>query len=540
LPNLRPDDLLPDDITFQSYEELASPPESIPKREGDYSFVPEIRADEEGDVRYELHHIDNVRHIDGFTGPTLSFSFRVPEFAEDAFSKHLSTPGVPWVQERFTAPTADISDPQHRAALADRYEAIDEGGGFSQILGAVREAADTDEAPGSNGVALLAPNVETIALLESEPEAVPSFGGVIAIQNPPAGEHRFTVNGAGMAPYSQALTVDGQSDTRVGVDGAVPMAPNEDAVKIEGETSEGSPLDALTLEDDFAGPLYDARPPGPEGTFGIYAHRDGAYTADVRDANGQRGARRVNPNADDKTLGLDAVETGKAALSDYLLRFLVETQAQAAVFEDGTPNGIDDVPTGQDVTDTVVNNAVAAAKENAGDAVQGVADTVDTVLDTETESNLTATVTEATRDADATPTVSEPTVTETELRDTETATATGDGTTATATETDNREQEKDKDEDGTATSSNTGGRGFIGVLRAIDASLLVAVAAREKARSGTGVQANDRLERLRERLLSIQATVERSDKLPPKLETFLNNRTDKMLPRVQAAIDEAA
>jgi len=198
------------------------------------------------------------------------------------------------------------------------------------------------------------------------------------------------------------------------------------------------------------------------------------------------------------------------------------------------------VPTGQDVTDTVVNNAVAAAKENAGDAVQGVADTVDTVLDTETESNLTATVAEATRDADATPTVSEPTVTETELRDTETATATGDGTTATATETDNREQEKDKDEDGTATSSNTGGRGFIGVLRAIDASLLVAVAAREKARSGTGVQANDRLERLRERLLSIQATVERSDKFPPKLETFLNNRTDKMLPRVQAAIDEAA
>ena len=520
LPNVRPEDLVPEDVTVDSFDELSRPPDGIPMREGDYAFVPEARADVEGDVNYELIHVDEVSDIDGFTGPTLSFSFRVPQFVEDAFAKHLSTPGVPWDQPRFTKPTADISDPQHRAALADRYEAISEGSDVSRILGAVREATGADDAPGANGVSLVAPSVETVALLESEPEAVPSFSGTIAIEGPPEGEHRFTVNGAGMAPYSQTLRVEGNGNTRVGVEGAVPMASNEDAVKVEGETEDGSALDAVALDDDFSGPVYDARPPGPDGTFGIYAHRDGAYTAEVRDENGQRGALRLNPNPDDETLSLERVATGKAALTDYLVRFLVETRVQAAVFEDGSADGIDDVPTGQDVTDELVAETVAAAEENAGDLVGDIGDSVDGLLGTETD------------------------------------TATGDGTTPTPTATDAEDEpegkakgydghdhDDDEDDDETPTETETETptesveTGFNGVLRGIDAAVLVAVAAREQARTGTAIEANERLETLRAHLLSVQAAVEGSDALPKKLGAFASNRAERMLPRVQAAID---
>ncbi|MEF8800213.1 MAG: hypothetical protein V5A56_04180 [Halolamina sp.] len=545
LPNLQPGDLLPADISVESYDALASPPESIPKREGDYSFVPGARADVEGDVQYELVHIDEVRDIDGFTGPTLSFSFRVPEFAEDAFSKHLSTPGVPWDQDRFTKPTTDISDPQHRAALAERYEPINEGGSASRILGAVREATGSDDAPGSNGVSLLGPSIEMVALLESEPEAVPSFTGFIAIEDPPEGEHRFTVNGAGMAPYGQSLTVDGESDTRVGVAGEVPMASNEEAVKVEGETADGSALDALSFDDDFAGTFYDAKPPGEEGTFGIYAHRDGAYTTEVRDENGNRGARRVNPNADDETIGLDRIETGKAPLADYLVRFLVVTRGQAAVFEDGTPRGIDDVPTGQDVTDAVVRNAVSAAEKNAGDIVENVEEELETVLRTDRPTGTNQTETDRERDtetptstatatAEATATESEGTVTGTET--TESSTDSGATATEEATETPT-DSDVTATQTGTDTPVDPAGTGFTGVLKSIDASLLVAVAARENARVGKTVQADRRLEALGKRLVAVQAAVERSKRLPEKLGPLASNRVDQMLSRVQAALD---
>ncbi len=522
LPNVRAADLLADDVTVESYGALANPPERVPERESADAFVPGARADAEGDVTYELVDIDDVRDITDFTGPELSFSFRVPQFAEDAFAEHLSTPGIPWEQVRFRKPTTDISDPQHRAALANRYEPITAGGSVSRILGAVREATNADESPGSNGVSLLVPSVETVALLESEPEAVPSFSGVIAIGNPPAGEHRFTVNGAGMAPYSQAVQVDGDGDTRVGVEGAVPMASNEDAVKVEGRTEDDSAIAALAVEDDFAGPVYDASPPGPDSSFGVYAHRDGAYTADVRNENGQRGSLRVNPDADDEQLALDAVETGKAALTDYLVRFLAETRAQAAVFEDGTPAGIDDVPTGQDVTDEVVTDTAAAARENAGDIVEDGGDPASSVGGSETD-----TVTGTGRgagDTDGSDTV-------TDAAPTETSTGTPPTKTGTATATDAA------DDDETVTAGKPVGRGFSGVLKSIDASLLVALGARKNVQSGNVDQADKRLQALRRRLNSVQATIEESDGLAEKLGPFAVKRTERMLPRVEAALD---
>ncbi|MFW5948443.1 MAG: hypothetical protein ACOCSD_02455, partial [Halolamina sp.] len=222
LPNVRPEDLITSELTVDTYGELASPPESIPKREGEVAFAPDVRAEADPDARYELVDVEAIKHIDDFTGPQLSFSFTVPQFVEDVISGHITTVGVPWDQPRFSNPETDISDPQHRAALADRYDPIDAGGDVSRILGTVREATGADEAPGSNGISLLTPSIETVALLESDPEAVPSFSGVVVLENPGKGEHQFTVNGAGMAPYSEKLTHEGDT-TRAGVDGAIPM-----------------------------------------------------------------------------------------------------------------------------------------------------------------------------------------------------------------------------------------------------------------------------------------------------------------------------
>ncbi|QKY21384.1 hypothetical protein B4589_013755 [Halolamina sp. CBA1230] len=477
LPNVRPADLIPAELTVDTFDELASPPDDIPKREGDVAFVPDVRAEAnaEIDARYELADVEEIQHIDAFTGPQLSFSFTVPEFVEDAVSGHITTVGVPWGQPRFTNPETDISDPQHRAAMADRYEPIESGGDVSRILGAVRETTGADDAPGSNGVALVTPSIETVALLESDPEAVPSFSGVVAVENPGEGDHRLTVNGAGMAPYGERLTHEGGT-TRAGVEGAIPMSANEDAVKIRGETAEGTTLASVSLDDDFAGPVYDGRPPGEEG-FGIYAHRDGAYTAEIRDESGEQGAIRVNPNADDETVELSGIETGKLALIEFLLRYLVETHLQVRAFRDDGADAVDDVPTGRNIDADTVDDAVATAHENAGDLVDDVGDAVGGLLDDE-------------------------------------------------------ESDDGDDEGG---GNGNPGRGVAGVVRAVDAALLVAVAARAAARDGREEDADSRLEDLDSRLAAF-AERDGNEGLPRELRAFVTRRAERIQPRIDAAI----
>ena len=478
LPNVGPDDLVPDELTVDTYDELASPPEDIPKREGDVAFVPDASADTTVDVdaRYELVDIGEIQHIDAFTGPQLSFSFTVPEFVEDVVSGHITTVGVPWDQPRFDNPATDISDPQHRAALADRYDPIEAGGDVSRILGAVREATGADDAPGSNGVSLLAPSIETVALLESDPEAVPSFSGVLTVENPEAGEHRLTVNGAGMAPYSERLVHEGGT-TRAGVEGAIPMSADEDAVKIRGGSAEGTTLESVALDDDFAGPVYDGRPPGEDGRFGIYVHREGAYTAEIRDDSGARGARRVNPNADDEAVDLPEIETGKTALTEFLLRFLVETRLQTAALRDD--DDIDDVPTGQNIDDERVARVVAAARDNAGDLVDGIDDAVEGLLD----------------GAD----------------------------------------EEDDDGGGNGGNGSRGG-GVAAIVQGVDAAVLVAVAARAAARDDRPGDADRRLESLRTRLSTVDESVE-GEGLPGELASFVTRRTASVRSRIDAAIE---
>jgi len=166
----------------------------------------------------------------------LSFEFDVPQAVEDAVAGHITTTGAPWDQPRYENPAADVTDPNHRAALAERYDAIGDPAPVNTVVTRVTEAITTDDAPEGEGLTTEDATVESVALLESDPEAVPTFDGVAVLRDVPAGDHRLTVNGAGQAPHSERVSVsddggDGRRDrnggpvTAAGVDGGSCSSP---------------------------------------------------------------------------------------------------------------------------------------------------------------------------------------------------------------------------------------------------------------------------------------------------------------------------
>jgi hypothetical protein len=325
LPSVGRTDLLDESLVVRSFDALASPPSELPERATGLRFDHTDRNSSEADVGYDLVPAGELEHLTGFTGPQLSFEFSIPGFAEDAVSGHLSTTGVPWESSRYDNPAADISDPNHRAELARRYDAIGEPAPVSTIVASVTEATANDDAPDDEGVTTEPHNVESVALLESDPEAVPTFGGVAVLRGVQDGDHRLTVNGAGVAPHSEAVSVQaGEDVTTAGVDGEIPLVSNEQAVKVEVDPrGADSELSDLAIEDDFAGRLYDAPLSEPDA---VYVHRGGAYTAEVRDTDNEVGAIRVTPG-DEGTIRLGEPRTGKASLATFLADIAEETAA---------------------------------------------------------------------------------------------------------------------------------------------------------------------------------------------------------------------
>jgi len=349
LPNVDRESLVDEALTVRSFESLASPPTDLPERSTGLVFRHEERV---GDVStdapedsapngsspaehaYELVPTGEIEHLSDFTGPQLSFEFTVPEFAEDAIASHISTTGAPWGQPRYTNPAADITDPNHRATLAERYEAIGDAAAINTVVASITEAVTSDDAPEYEGLTTVEPSVEAVALLESDPVAVPTFAGVAAVRDVPDGEHRLTVNAPGQAPYSERLSVGGDADTSeaasttpaststaskttttessastdaaadadraaqaitiAGSDGQIPLVARENARKLEVD-ADGTDADLtdLAVDDDFAGRLYDG---SLSGSAAVYVHEGGAYTAEVRDSDGAIGAFRVNPD----------------------------------------------------------------------------------------------------------------------------------------------------------------------------------------------------------------------------------------------------
>jgi hypothetical protein len=211
LPAVEPTDLVPDDLTVRSLDDLTSPPTTLPDRETGLVFR---HAGREGDagVEYDLVPADEVEHVAEFSGPQLSFEFAVPEVLENAVAGHLTSTGAPWEQPRYDNPAADISAANHRAALADRYDAVGDPSPVNAVVAGITEAVASDDAPDGEGLTTQSSPVEAVALLESDPVAVPTFGGVAMFQDVPDGDHRLTVNGAGLAPHSEPVSVANGDD----------------------------------------------------------------------------------------------------------------------------------------------------------------------------------------------------------------------------------------------------------------------------------------------------------------------------------------
>ncbi len=348
LPAVEQSDLIDGDLVVRSFDALASPPSDLPSRETGVLFG-HAEREEDADVEYELVPASELEHIADFTGPQLSFEFAIPGFVEDAIADHITTTAVPWQSPRYENPAADISDPNHRGALADRYDAIGEPAPINSVVASVRNAVTSDDAPEDEGLTTEATTVESVALLESDPEAAPTFGGVVAAQDVPAGDHQLTVNGAGVAPHSETVSVAEEGPTVAGAEGEIPLVARERARKLEIDPAAAdSELTALAVEDDFGGRLYDAPLSGPDA---VYVHDGGAYTTEIRDADDEVGAFRVNPgvragtgvsevggddgsddddDSNDGRIRIEEPRTGKASLAAFLVDVTAETRDAVA------------------------------------------------------------------------------------------------------------------------------------------------------------------------------------------------------------------
>lgn len=398
LPSVTQESLIDQGLTVRSLDALRSPPTELPLRETGLAFRHRERGGGDGDgdggdggdaesalaaetaetvVEYDLVESAELEDIAAFTGPQLSFEFDVPRVVEDAVAGHLTTTGVPWEQPRYEDPALDITAGNHRTELADRYDAIAEAEGVTSgavdvVVARVTETTASDEAPDGEGVATVDATVESFVLIESDPEALPTFGGGIVVANGvPEGDHRLTVNGAGQAPHSEQLTVSADEPvTAAGVDGEIPLVAREDATKLELSDEEiDTDVVRSAVEDDFAGRIYDS---AVEGTDAVYVHAGGAYTAEVRDPDDAIGAYRVNPDPANSgisngggSIRIDRPETGAASLAGFVADVAEETRAEvAAVAADGTNDGSG----GSENAVSGLERALAAAVEAANRA----------------------------------------------------------------------------------------------------------------------------------------------------------------------------
>ncbi|GAB3702775.1 hypothetical protein [Halorubrum pallidum] len=366
LPSVTVDSLVDEALTVRSLDALTAPPTDLPLRETGVAFRHRDRDDPEAAdvaesvVAYELVETSDLEDITSFSGPQLSFEFAVPEAVEDAVASHITTTGVPWEQPRYENPAVDVSAGNHRAELADRYEAVADGAGigdaaadaFDGVVARVTEAIESEEAPDGEGLTVTEAAVESVVLIESDPEMVPTFGGVAVASGVSEGDHRLTVNGAGRTPHSERLRVAADEVTVAGVDGDIPLVAREDATRVEiGEAAGEAELARAGLEDDFAGRIYDS---AVDGSDAVYVHAGGAYTAEVRDAAEEIGAYRVTPSVDDAgaetgpPIRIESPETGAASLAGFVADIAEETRAEVAAVAAGGDDGDDDDTDGDD------------------------------------------------------------------------------------------------------------------------------------------------------------------------------------------------
>ncbi|WP_418284037.1 hypothetical protein [Halorubrum sp. DTA46] len=395
LPSVTPDALVDGALTVRSLDALESPPTDLPLRETGLAFRYRGREGDPGPaavdgtvesvVEYDLVESAELEDIAAFTGPQLSFEFTVPGIAENAMAGHITTTGTPWGQPRYDNPASDITAGNHRAELAERYDAIADSAGldgdaldaFDGVVARVTEATESDEAPDGEGLTTTDASIESFVLIESDPEAIPTFGGGIAVaQGVPEGEHRLTVNGAGQAPHSERFAVSADEPVTVaGADGEIPLVAREHARKVELSDAESdADVTRTAIEDDFAGRIYDS---AVDGSDAVYVHAGGAYTTEVRDAADEVGAYRVNPASEDAgargPIRIERPETGAASLAGFVADIAEETRAEVAAAAEAEGDGDGNVDTDDDDTDDSGDGSGGGGSEGGpSNAVNGL------------------------------------------------------------------------------------------------------------------------------------------------------------------------
>ncbi|MFC7234256.1 hypothetical protein [Halosegnis marinus] len=360
-------------VTVRDLADLARPPGDLPTREHGTTFT-FGESGTESEAAYALAEVADLTDIDRFVGPQLSFEFAIPGFVEDRFASHITTAGTPWDQPRFTDPVSDVTDGAHRAALADRYGLDIQRGLGARVFGAVEELAagaegtlrgadGSDDAVRSRAtVSFAGATGEAVCLLESEdPAAVPTANGVVGFVGVEEREHRLTTNAAGYAPRSERFTVEG--DTRAGVEGRLPVVRREEATRVR--VSPDTDLARVRATDDFAGAVFDARPP-VDGDFALYLHREGRYSLEVEDEDGNLGAYRVEPEGDEE-VSIESAGTGPASLAAYLVDYLAESARLAREFEAEEDTGRESVAAKVDAALRDAERAAEAARADEDD-----------------------------------------------------------------------------------------------------------------------------------------------------------------------------
>ena len=394
-------------VTVSDWQGLPTPPDSIPFRAAG-TVLTHPSSPTDGDVEYELAELSDVEDvISKFQGPQLSFQFRIPDYAEDQVAEHITDVDIPWEQDRFDDPLSDVTDPDHRAELDGRRpEGLTDrvagrvrwlrSGGDGTVDRLTDAAADalSDRIPVSFG----APPAElAVRLASPDPVVTVTNDGAFGLLRVEPGDHDLVVNGPGYAPVAERFGHDGGL-VRVGADGTLGVVASEDAVRIRADGRDSTGIRRVTVVEDYAGHVYDGRPPRPD-RVAVPVHRDGSYTLTIVDRNGRRGSYRFTPDDIVTDEGvyepIDRTETGKLSLLRSLRAYLVDVRSLATDLReaddgDTTERG----PVARRVTraieavDAAIADALerqtAAANEHVTEAIGHLAEAVDVLLDPET------------------------------------------------------------------------------------------------------------------------------------------------------------
>ena len=373
-------------VTIDSWHGLAAPPTDLPLREPGLVMA-HSDSQTAADATYELESIAGLREaVDDFVGPQLSFEFAIPGFVEDLAADHITSVGIPWEQERFTDPLADVTDPNHRQRIDGQVPS----GLKNRVVGRVRQlrsgadgtlervADDAREAIEDTAtVSLGGLPVEVLTRLASEnPVTSVTRSGTFGFLHVDPGDHLLVVNGPGFAPLAERFVHDGGL-FRAGADGELTVISNEDAGWIRGDGRGSTGIDRVRVIEDYAGVIYEGQPV-EEDRFAVAVHRDGRYTVEIVDSDGRAGAFRVGPEdfGDNSEVIRDTVETGKASLARSLRDALADLEELTRTL--GERDGA-----GKEVTDRVSRaleeaNAVVTVAER-GDtrtANEGLSSTI--------------------------------------------------------------------------------------------------------------------------------------------------------------------